>query len=172
MAKQLGYDDDYKFFIERSKSYKNLFDPSTGFFRPKNSDGKWADGFNPVTYGANGAFPFTEGNGWQYLWYVPQDVPSFISLMGGDQPFTEKLDTFFTLEARPENVNGNASGFIGQYAHGNEPSHHIVYLYDFTNEPWKAQSYSNQIMDELYNESNFGLLGQRRLRTNVGLVYF
>jgi len=159
MAKKLGHEADYEFFIKRSGSYKNLFDSSVGFFRPKNSDGKWAAGFNPVAYGANGAFPFTEGNGWQYLWYVPQDVPSFISLMGGDKVFTQKLDTFFTLEARPENVNGNASGFIGQYAHGNEPSHHIVYLYDFTAEPWKAQFYSNKILKDLYNDGNSGYSG-------------
>ncbi len=159
MAKKLGKEDDYKFFSKRAESYKNLFDTSIGFFRPKNSDGKWADNFDPLAYGANGAFPFTEGNGWQYLWYVPQDVPSFIGLMGGDKKFTEKLDTFFTLETKTDNKNGNASGFIGQYAHGNEPSHHIVYLYDFTSEPWKAQFYSAKIMNELYNDQQSGYSG-------------
>ncbi|MBW8326048.1 MAG: glycoside hydrolase family 92 protein [Prolixibacteraceae bacterium] len=83
----------------------------------------------------NDGFPFTEGNAWQYLWYVPQNVPSFVDLMGGDQKFVEKLDAFFTLDAKPGDVNGNASGFIGQYAHGNEPSHHVVSLYDFTSQP-------------------------------------
>ena len=159
MAKKLGKEDDYKFFSKRAESYKNLFDTSIGFFRPKNSDGKWADNFDPLAYGANGAFPFTEGNGWQYLWYVPQDVPSFIGLMGGDKKFTEKLDNFFTLETKTEEKNGNASGFIGQYAHGNEPSHHIVYLYDFTSEPWKAQFYSAKIMNELYNDQQSGYSG-------------
>jgi len=159
MAKKLGKEDDYQFFAKRAESYKNLFDTSIGFFRPKNSDGKWADNFDPLSYGANGAFPFTEGNGWQYLWYVPQDVPSFIGLMGGDKKFTEKLDTFFTLETKTDDKNGNASGFIGQYAHGNEPSHHIVYLYDFTNEPWKAQFYSAKIMNELYNDQQSGYSG-------------
>ena len=159
MAQKLGKEDDYQFFAKRAESYKNLFDTSIGFFRPKNSDGKWADNFDPLSYGANGAFPFTEGNGWQYLWYVPQDVPSFIGLMGGDKKFTEKLDTFFTLETKTDDKNGNASGFIGQYAHGNEPSHHIVYLYDFTSEPWKAQFYSAKIMNELYNDQQSGYSG-------------
>ena len=159
MAKKMGHEDDYNFFLKRSADYKNLFDSSIGFFRAKNSDGKWVDSFNPLAYGGNGGFPFTEGNAWQYLWYVPQDVPSFIDLMGGTQKFTQKLDTFFTLDANPGDVNGNASGFIGQYAHGNEPSHHIVYLYDFTNEPWKAQFYSSKIMKEQYNDSKSGYSG-------------
>ncbi len=159
MAKKMGHEEDYNFFLKRSADYKNLFDPSIGFFRAKNSDGKWVDSFNPLAYGGNGGFPFTEGNAWQYLWYVPQDVPSFIDIMGGNQKFTQKLDTFFTLDAKPGDVNGNASGFIGQYAHGNEPSHHIVYLYDFTSEPWKAQYYSSKIMKEQYNESQSGYSG-------------
>ena len=79
--------------------------------------------------------------------------------MGGDKKFTQKLDTYFTLDAKPEDVNGNASGFIGQYAHGNEPSHHIVYMYDFTNEPWNAQYYSAKIMKELYNDQQSGYSG-------------
>jgi predicted alpha-1,2-mannosidase len=159
MAKKLGHEADYQFFLKRSASYKNLFDKNIGFFKAKNSDGKWLDGFNPLAYGGNGGFPFTEGNAWQYLWCVPQDVPSFIDLMGGERKFTQKLDTFFSLNAKPEDVNGNASGFIGQYAHGNEPSHHIVYLYDFTNEPWKAQFYSAKIMNELYNDQHSGYSG-------------
>jgi len=159
MAKKMGHEADYQFFLKRSAAYKNLFDTKIGFFKAKNSDGKWLEGFNPLAYGGNGGFPFTEGNAWQYLWYVPQDVPSFIGLMGGVQQFTQKLDQFFTLDAKPEDVNGNASGFIGQYAHGNEPSHHIVYLYDFTNEPWKAQFYSAKIMNELYNDQHSGYSG-------------
>jgi predicted alpha-1,2-mannosidase len=159
MAKKLGYDEDYRYFSERARAYQKLFDPTTGFFRAKNSDGQWVEPFNPLAYGGNGGYPFTEGNAWQYLWYVPQDVPSFMALFSGEQPFRQKLDTFFSLEAKPDDVNGNASGFIGQYAHGNEPSHHIVYLYDFTAEPWKAQLYSAKIMKELYNESSSGYSG-------------
>ena len=159
MAKQTGHEDDYKYFMNRSAGYKNLFDKNTGFFRAKNSNNEWLFPFNPLAYGGNGGYPFTEGNAWQYLWYVPQDVYSFIDLMGGDKKFTQKLDTFFTLEAKPQDVNGNASGFIGQYAHGNEPSHHIVYLYDFTNEPWKSQYYSAKILNELYNDQSSGYSG-------------
>lgn len=159
MAKKMGHTDDYNYFSKRSEAYKNLFDKSPGFFRARNSNNEWVEPFNPLSYGANGGHPFTEGNGWQYLWYVPHDVNSFIGLMGGDKAFTKKLDTFFTLEAKPDDVNGNASGFIGQYAHGNEPSHHIVYLYDFTNEPWKAQYYSAKIMNEQYNDGQSGYSG-------------
>jgi len=159
MAKALGHDNDYKYFSARAESYKNLFDSSIGFFRAKDSHKEWVTPFNPLAYGGNGGFPFTEGNAWQYLWYVPQDVYSLKALFGGDPNFIKKLDTFFTLNAKPEDVNGNASGFIGQYAHGNEPSHHIVYLYDFTNEPWKSQFYSAKIMNELYNEGHSGYSG-------------
>src|ERR1035438_1682322 len=159
MAKQMGHEDDYAYFIKRAASYKNLFDKKTGFFRAKNSNNEWLVPFNPLAYGGNGGFPFTEGNAWQYLWYVPQDVYSLIDLMGGDKKFIQKLDTFFTLAVKPRDVNGNASGFIGQYAHGNEPSHHIVYLYDFTDEPWKAQYYSAKIQNELYNDQSSGYAG-------------
>jgi len=159
MAKKLGHEDDYQFFLNRSNDYKNLFDKSIGFFRAKDSKGNWIESFNPLKYGGNGGFPFTEGNAWQYLWYVPQDVYSFIDMMGGDKKFVDKLDTFFTLNAKPGDVNGNASGFIGQYAHGNEPSHHIVYLYDFAGEPWKAQFYSAKIQNELYTDQQSGYSG-------------
>lgn len=159
MAKKMGKEDDFNYFMKRSGYYKNLFDKKTGFFRARNSNKEWIEPFNPLAYGGNGGFPFTEGNAWQYLWYVPQDVYSFIDLMGGVGPFVQKLDTFFTLEAKPEDINGNASGFIGQYAHGNEPSHHIVYLYDFTDQPWKAQYYSARIMNELYNDQQSGYSG-------------
>jgi predicted alpha-1,2-mannosidase len=159
MAKALGYEKDYNYFTQRSESYKNLFDPATGFFRAKDRNKAWISPFNPLAYGGNGGFPFTEGNAWQYLWYVPQDVPSLIKLFTDDKGFLKKLDTFFTLNAKPEDVNGNASGFIGQYAHGNEPSHHIAYLYDYTSEPWKAQFYCAKIMNELYNEGHSGYSG-------------
>ncbi len=159
MAKKMGFEADYNYFIKRSASYKNLYDAKTGFFRAKNSKGEWIEPFNPLAYGGNGGYPFTEGNAWQYLWYVPQDVPAFIGLMGGDKNFIAKLDTFFTLAAKPGDVNGNASGFIGQYAHGNEPSHHIVYLYDFTSQPWKTQYYAAKIVNELYNDQSSGYSG-------------
>ncbi|MEI6823142.1 MAG: GH92 family glycosyl hydrolase [Bacteroidota bacterium] len=159
MAKSMGNIEDYNYFLKRSESYKNLFDKSIGFFRAKDSKNNWINPFNPLAYGGNGGFPFTEGNAWQYLWYVPQDVNSFVDLMGGKDKFAQKLDTFFTLQAKPEDINGNASGFIGQYAHGNEPSHHIAYLYDFVGQPWKTQYYCAKVMNELYNDNQSGYSG-------------
>lgn len=158
MALQMGKKEDYQFFLNRSTYYRNLYDQQTGFFRGKNSQGEWLP-FNPLTYGGNGGSPFTEGNGWQYFWYVPQDVPDLIKLVGGDKAFVNKLDTFFTHNAKPEDVNGNASGFIGQYAHGNEPSHHVIYLYNYAGEPWKAQQYAAQVMQQQYNGKSSGYSG-------------
>ena len=159
MAKELGSEKDYNYFNERAGYYRNLFDPGIGFFRAKDDKGNWIEPFSPLKYGGNGGYPFTEGNAWQYLWYVPHDVYTFIDMLGGDKKFTAKLDEFFTLEVRPEDVNGNASGFIGQYAHGNEPSHHIAYLYDYTNTPWKAQYYANKIMKDYYSSTPSGYAG-------------
>lgn len=159
MAKELGFNEDYNYFIKRSNYYKNLFDPTIGFFRAKDDKGNWIEPFSPLKYGGNGGYPFTEGNAWQYLWYVPEDVDALKNLFGGEKQFTEKLDTFFTLEAKPGDVNGNASGFIGQYAHGNEPSQHIAYLYDYTNTPWKSQYYTNKIVKELYSSTPSGYSG-------------
>lgn len=159
MAKKMGKMEDYNFFLQRSSYYRNLYDQQTGFFRGKDSKGNWLSPFDPLKYGGNGGSPFTEGNGWQYFWYVPQNVPDLIKLVGGDKAFVNKLDTFFTLNAKPGDVNGNASGFIGQYAHGNEPSHHVIYLYDFAGQPWKAQQYAAKVMQELYNEKSSGYAG-------------
>lgn len=159
MAKKLGKPDDYAFFTKRSGYYANLYDQQTGFFRGKDSKGSWLSPFDPLKYGGNGGSPFTEGNGWQYFWYVPQDVPGLVKLVGGEQAFANKLDTFFNLNAKPGDVNGNASGFIGQYAHGNEPSHHVIYLYNYIGQPWKTQQYAAQVMQELYNENSSGYAG-------------
>lgn len=158
-AKKLGKMNDYNYFINRSRLIKNIYDPVTGFFRGKNKDGKWLEPFNPLGYGGNGGNPFTEGNAWQYLWYVPQDVPWMIDLFGGKEKFTKKLDGFFTLKGGEEEKNGNASGFIGQLAHGNEPSHHIAYLYNYVNEPWKTQEYVTEIMKRFYTTHPAGYAG-------------
>lgn len=159
MAKDMGKEDDYQYFSKRASLYKNLFDKEIGFFRSKNDKGEWIEPFSPLKYGGNGGYPFTEGNAWQYLWYVPHDVYAFVDLMGGRKAFADKLDEFFTTKALPEDVNGNASGFIGQYAHGNEPSHHIVYLYNFVNQPWKAQAYAAQVMQEQFTDQPSGYSG-------------
>lgn len=158
-AKKMGKINDYNKFIKRSNFYKNLFDSSTGFFRAKNHDGKWLEPFNPLQYGANGGNPFTEGNAWQYLWYVPQNIKELIVLLGGEKSFVNKLDRFFTLKDSSVKLNDNASGLIGQYAHGNEPSHHVAYLYDYAGAPWKTQFYVSKIMKEMYNNTFSGYAG-------------
>jgi len=159
LAQKLGKTEDYNHFIKRSHYYKNLYDTQMGFFRAKDDRGQWISPFDPLKYGANGGYPFTEGNGWQYFWYVPHDVKGLIYLVGGDAAFAKKLDTFFTLEDRPAEVNDNASGFIGQYAHGNEPSHHIAYLYNYAGQPWKTQQYVWEILHKMYNTTSSGYAG-------------
>jgi predicted alpha-1,2-mannosidase len=159
LAKKLGKEKDYQYFIDRSGYYKNLFNKTSGFFQAKDDKGNWLPNFNPLAYGGNGGNPFTEGNAWQYLWYVPQDVQGLVDLEGGKAGFTAKLDSFFTIKDLPKEVNGNASGFIGQYAHGNEPSHHVTYLYDYVGQPWKTQLYVSKVLRELYNNSFSGYSG-------------
>lgn len=159
LAHKLGKTEDYNHFMKRSSFYKNLYDQQSGFFRAKDKNGAWLSPFNPLQYGGNGGNPYTEGNAWQYFWFVPQDVPGLIQLVGGVKHFTAKLDTFFSLKDLPGEVNGNASGFIGQYAHGNEPSHHVAYLYDYAGQPWKTQQYVARILNELYNNSSSGYSG-------------
>ena len=159
LAKKLGKTADYEHFMRRAAFYKNLYNTKTGFFQARNKDGNWLTPFDPLSYGGNGGSPYTEANAWQYSWYVPQNVPDLIGLMGGDKSFITKLDTFFTLANKPGDVNGNASGFIGQYAHGNEPSHHIAYLYNYAGEPWKTQYYVSKVLNELYNNSSSGYAG-------------
>ena len=159
LAKRLGKEKDYNHFMKRSAFYRNLFNSKTGFFQPKNDKGEWIEPFDPYKYGANGGYPFTEGNAWQYFWYVPQNIPDLISLTGGNKAFVAKLDTFFTVSYQSGALNDSASGFVGQYAHGNEPSHHVAYLYACAGEPWKTQKYVAYIMNELYNDSSSGYAG-------------
>jgi predicted alpha-1,2-mannosidase len=159
LAKRLGYDDDYSRFTKRAQRYRNLFNPQTKFFWAKDDQGRWLQPFDPLRYGANGGYPFTEGNAWQYLWYVPHDLPGLVGLMGGKKAFEAKLDEFFTLETENREKNSNASGFIGQYAHGNEPSHHVTYLYACIGAPQKTQRYVSRVLNELYNNTSSGYAG-------------
>lgn len=159
LAKKLGKDADYAYFMKRSQYFRNLYEPESGFFQAKNSDGKWLSPFDPFQYGANGGHPFTEGNAWQYFWYVPQDISGLIDLVGGNEKFVQKLDKFFSTESTSEHINNNASGFIGQYAHGNEPSHHVTYLYNFVGQPWKTQYYTSKVIQELYTTTSSGYAG-------------
>jgi predicted alpha-1,2-mannosidase len=158
LAQKLGKTDDYNRFIARSQYYKNLYNKQTHFFQSKDDKGNWIEPFDPFKYGANGGNPFTEGNAWQYYWYVPHNIPDLIALTGGDKAFAAKLDEFFTNNYHAE-LNDNASGFIGQYAHGNEPSHHVAYLYNYVGQSEKTQKYVAQILNELYNMSSSGYAG-------------
>lgn len=159
VAKKLGREDLFKRFSHRATFYRHLFNPSTGFFQAKDSRGQWLEDFDPLQYGANGGNPFTEGNAWQYLWYVPHDMTDLMNLLGGKKAFGEKLDTFFTLDTQSGEKNSNASGFIGQYIHGNEPDHHVPYLYNFAGQPWKTQSMVHQIMSSFYTTESNGYAG-------------
>lgn len=159
LAKKLGKEADYQHFMKRSAFYRNLYNKETGFFQPKDDKGEWMEPFDPYKYGANGGYPFTEGNAWQYYWYVPQNIPDLIALTGGNAAFIKKLDTFFTTHHQSGELNDNASGFVGQYAHGNEPSHHVAYLYACAGEGWKTQKQVAHIMNNLYNDSSSGYAG-------------
>jgi predicted alpha-1,2-mannosidase len=155
MAKALGKNDDYSYFIRRAQSYKNLFDPGTGFIRGKRN-GMFTEPFDPAEVN----FMLTEANTWQYTFYVPQDIDGLIGLMGGEIPFEEKLDEMFNA---PQDLSGrqqaDITGLIGQYAHGNEPSHHMAYLYNYVGKPHKTQKLVRQIMDNLYGTGPDGLCG-------------
>lgn len=159
LAKKLGHDDIYERFTRRARYFRNLYNADNGFFQGRTSDGQWLEPFDPLRYGANGGNPYTEGNAWQYSWYVPHDIEGLIELMGGRRKFVDRLDRFFTLTEQSGRKNDNASGFIGQYVHGNEPSHHVAYLYGYAGEPRKTQYYVHKICVELYNTSSSGYAG-------------
>ncbi len=159
MAKDLGKTEDYKYFLKRSKYYKNYFDPTDGFFKGKNSDGTWRKDFNPSA-SSHRKDEFCEGIGWQYLWLVPHDVEGLIELLGGKDAFVAKLDSLYTTEAQLEaGSSADITGLIGMYAHGNEPGHHIPYLYDIAGKQWKTAKTVRQIMKEMYTDKSDGLCG-------------
>lgn len=159
LARRLGRQDIYERFIKRSGNWRNLYNAGSGFFQARNDKGEWLEPFDPLVYGANGGSPYTEGNAWQWLWYVPHDIRGLISVSGGKRKFCKKLDEFFTTNARSGELNSNASGFIGQYIHGNEPNHHAPYLYALAGEPRKTQELVHRIMTTLYNTSSSGYAG-------------
>jgi predicted alpha-1,2-mannosidase len=162
VAQKLGYGDDYKYFMKRSASWKNLYDPNTGFMRAKNSDGSWVTPFDPFYSEHNpDKAMFMEGDAWQYTFFVPQDVNGLISAYGGKQKFVKKLDSLFTVSSvmHGEDQSPDISGMIGQYAHGNEPSHHVAYLYDYAGVPWKTQSRVRMVVDSLYHDQPDGYAG-------------
>ncbi|WP_255406384.1 GH92 family glycosyl hydrolase [Prevotella sp. KH2C16] len=160
LAKALGKTEDYDYFNRRAHFYRNLYDARTGFFRAKDEQDNWMEPFNSYSYKPVGMHPYAEGNAWQYRFFVLQDVPDLVNLMGGKRKFEQALDALFTDETRVDlDGGGNASGFIGQYAHGNEPSHHCAYLYNWCGADRKAQYYANKVMTEQYNARHDGYSG-------------
>ncbi|MEQ8475262.1 GH92 family glycosyl hydrolase [Fulvivirga sp.] len=160
MAKKLGEEGIYNTFIKRSEHYKNVYDAKTGFMRPKLDDGSWKADFDPLNTHGQG---FIEGNSWNYSLYVPHDPATMIDMMGGKSQFTQHLDSLFSMElpdkyfADTEDISRD--GIIGNYVHGNEPSHHVVYLYNWTDAPWKSQDKVRMILKAMYKPASNGLGG-------------
>ena len=159
-ARRLGKKDDSKFFAARADNFKHLFDPTTGFMRPKDSQGRWRTPFHPdaIGHAESGTGDYTEGNAWQYTWHVQHDVPGLIRLMGGRERFLNKLDSLFVVELKDVNLP-DVTGLIGQYAHGNEPSHHVAYLYTLAGRPERTQELVREICDTQYHPTPEGLCG-------------
>ena len=179
LAKELGKNSDYGLFMKRAHNYQNLWDPRTRFMRPKKADGSWLEAlngheqeivkegghsyyryFDPLLVGKRPSRHYTESNAWQYIWSVQHDVKGLINLFGGNTQFIAKLDTFFEMSPNitPPKYVG-VVGTIGQYVQGNQPSHHVAYLYDFAGAPWKTQQRARQVTEELYRSGPGGLCG-------------
>ncbi len=155
MAKILGKDEDYLLYQQRAQFYKNMFDSSTRFMRPKNRDYSWVKPFDPAEPSGH----YVEGNAFQYSAFVPQDVNGLINLMGGDKKFVAWLDTLFTHQSEFDRNVVDAGGLIGQYAHGNEPSHQIAYMYNYAGAAPKTQKFVREILNTLYDDTPEGLSG-------------
>lgn len=179
MAKELGKNEDYTLFMSRAGNYKNIWDNQTSFMRPRMADGSWLelpDGreqeiadegdhsyykyFDPLLVGRRPSRHYSESNAWQYVWSVQHDIPGLINLFGGNDNFIKKLDTFFEMSPliTPPKYVG-VVGTIGQYVHGNQPSHHVSYLYNWAGQPWKTQFRARQVMEQLYKPGPGGLCG-------------
>ena len=161
VAKKLGKDDDAAMLSERSKNYRNYFDASTQFMRPKLADGTFTSPFNPIDLGHSKKWrDYTESNAWQTTFGVQHDPAGLIALFGGRKPFVAKLDELFTTASTlPEDAPPDIAGLVGQYAHGNEPSHHIAYLYVYAGVPHKTQSRARSLMETMYSPNPDGMQG-------------
>ncbi len=159
-AEALGKDDDARYFTERSHSYRNYFDPVTGFMRGRDAKGGWRTPFNPFA-STHRADDYCEGNAWQYTWLVPHDVAGLQACFGSREAMIAKLDSLFTVSSVVEGAetSPDISGLIGQYAHGNEPSHHVLYLYTMLGEPWKTADRVREVLSTLYHDQPDGLSG-------------
>lgn len=155
MANALGHTGLYEKYMARAVSYINLFDGSTRFFRGKRADGNMSLGFDPYEVSQD----YTQATAWQYRFFVPHDIDGMIQLYGGTEPFASALDSLFTTTSATKGTDHNITGLIGQYAHGNEPSHHMAFLYDYVGKPEKTNLYVQRIMNEMYNDTPDGLCG-------------
>ncbi len=179
MAEALGKNEDRDLFMKRALNYKNVWDSTTEFFRPRKSDGSFLEEingkeqeiveagthryykyFDPLLVGVRPNRHYTESNAWQYIWSVQHDIKGLINLFGSNDRFNRKLDTFFDMDPSitgPKYIG--VVGTIGQYVHGNQPSHHVAYLYDYSGEPWKTQKRTREICNKLYKPGPGGLCG-------------
>ena len=159
LAKKLGKTEDAEYFRKRAKAYEKYFDPKDRFMKGRLKDGSWRTPFNPFS-AQHRVNDYCEGNAWQYLWLVPQDPEGLIQLLGGDKSFITKLDSLFSVSSElEEGASADITGLIGQYAHGNEPSHHITYLYAYAGEQYKTADKVDYILNELYTDQTDGLCG-------------
>jgi len=160
LAKAANAVSEYENYQERSENYKNVFDSISGYMRPRLANGSWRENFDPMDTHGQG---FIEGNAWNYGLYVPHQIDSMVNMMGGKNEFSMLLDSIFTTEISDEYINKNEDitrdGIIGNYVHGNEPGHHIPYLYNYTNQTWKTQERVRLILDTMYGSSEDGLCG-------------
>ena len=159
MAKKMGKQEDAELYARRAMYYKQYFDSEIKFIRPKMDDGTWRTPYDPAN-SIHMVGDFTEGNGWQYTFFAPHDVYGLIELFGGDEEFITKLDAFFVNnDSMGETASADITGLIGQYAHGNEPSHHIAYMYAYAGQQWKVAEKVRFIMDEFYTDKPDGVIG-------------
>ncbi|WP_430817027.1 GH92 family glycosyl hydrolase [Carboxylicivirga sp. RSCT41] len=160
VAKSIGNEEVYQEFMKRAAYYKNHFDASTGFMRGKLANGEWKKEFDPL-YSSHRDDEYVEGNAWQYSWFAPHDINGLVILHGGPDNFVTKLDSLFTIDeaVKGEHASPDISGLIGQYAHGNEPSHHVAYAYNYVGKPWKTAERVNEIHRTMYTTEVDGLCG-------------
>ncbi len=159
VAKMKGYTDDYEYFMDRSKAYKYYFDKETGFVRGLDSEGQFRPDLDPFK-SVHRANDYTEGNAWQYTWLVPHDIEGLVEAFGSKEKLITKLDSLFVVQGDlGDNASPDISGLIGQYAHGNEPSHHVIYFYTMLGQPYKTAKLARQVLTELYSDKPEGLSG-------------
>ncbi len=161
VAQKLGHTEDYEYFLNRSMAYQKIFDKSVGFMRGKDSEGNWRPDFDPKHSAHRKGTDYTEGNAWQHSWFVLHDIQGLVNEFGSEEAFDNKLTQLFneSSEITGDNTSPDITGLIGQYAHGNEPSHHIAYMYNYIGKPWKTQEMVHRIMHEQYSNTPEGVCG-------------